>query len=306
MERLINQWVDEQRAAGRWNERSARQGYFWGKHFAGYFKQHYKITSVGQIKPEHLAQYRKDRVNHLAAYTQMNEYKFLSSFFSWCIDRKLLLYSPLSQWRMPPRPQLSPRYLTTEQIRKILDAIDTTTPAGIQNRAIVEMFYATAIRLSELTALDLSDVDIAVGRVWIHHGKGDKGRIVPVIRSSLSWIREYLKHGRPELIKDFACRSFFLGLSGGRIPKTYIEKLMRQLRERTGITPLSAHVFRHSCASHLMLSEVPLPYIQMFLGHKKLETTQYYLHLHTPELIKIYELSHPRDKLQIREEKDPL
>jgi len=300
LEGLIEQWINEYRLSGRWNKHSSLTVYYWGRYFARYFKRHYKITAVGKIKSGHLSRYYKDRLGCLSVRTQLSEYQYLSSFLNWCIDRGLLLYAPLIPWPIPARARNSFRCLSMAKIRLILDAIETTNPEGIQDRAIVEMFYATAIRRCELTALNLSDVDVAQGQVWIHHGKGDTGRIVPITHSSLGWIRRYLKQGRSALVKNFDCSSFFLGISGRRLGKNHIAKLMKQLREDTDITPLSAHVLRHSCASHLMHAGVALAYIKLLLGHKGLRSTQIYLDMYSlEELRELYDQAHPRDKWEI-------
>ncbi len=291
----LARWIEANRA-GAWSRSTIRNTWNWARRFARFLRRQYRIDSLEQLTPTALQAYREDRLMGLALSSQNREMSYLVSFFRWCVDQGLLLSSPVAGWRYFDLPLPALRLLLPAQIQAVLRAIDTRTPDGIQDRALVETFYATAMRLSELTALDLHDVDLRLGTVWIRHGKGDKGRLLPLIPSALWWIGHYLKQGRGPLVKSPVCQALFIGKAGGRISPAHVHRLMKRLRQLTGVEPLSSHTLRHSCATHLMEADVPLPYIQAFLGHSQISTTQRYLHLLDPQLKQNYNAAHPRDK----------
>ena len=239
--------------------------------------------------------YRKERFGALANNSRCIEHKYIVSFFKWCVNKGLLLSFPVVHWRPPSCSRPPCRCLSIAQIERILNVFDTDTALGLRNRTIVEMFYATGIRRVELINLDVSDVDMATGRVLVQ-GKGDKERIVPIIRSALRWTRRYLEESRPHFIKDPGCQALFLVNRGTRITFRAINRFFWHLQKQTRISALTPHALRHSCATHLMDAGVPLPYIQKFLGHSHITSTQRYLHVTSPELKRNYDKAHPREK----------
>jgi len=303
MRHALKQWIEEKQANGVWSDKTAQHMHYWGKHFALFFKKRYSLHSLSKLKPYHIDTYRKEYLAFLSPWSQYDEYKIIRSFLNWCMDYGLLLSSPIAHWQISGAPKSLPRYLSKEQIQTILNSIDTGTPFGIEQKTIVEMLYATGIRRAELIALDFPDVDISTARIWIHHGKGDKGRIVPIVSSCIRWLKYYLKEARPCLLAGNSCDAFFLNKEGGRISIKNIDFLMKNLRESTKIQGITAHVFRHSCATHLMEQGVPIFYIQALLGHSTVDTTQRYLHLLSHEVQKNYDLAHPRDEWEIPSEK---
>lgn len=292
----LEEWINEKRSNGDWNATTAKAITLWARLFACFFKQCYRIDTVEKISRKHLILYRRERLRFKKPCSQQSEEHRLFSFFNWCIHTGLVLFSPLAGWKRIGSVGPADRVLSVEQIQTILNAIDTTTVYRLRNRTIIETLYATGIRRTELRNLDIDDVDIAAGLLWIHHGKGDKGRIVPITKSALSWLRRYLKETRPQLIRDMSCRALFISKGGGRMGEGYLSGLSKKLREITGIRPISAHVMRHSCATHLMEAGVPLPYIQVFLGHSNIRSTEFYLHVTAIELKEKYNLAHPREK----------
>jgi len=164
------------------------------------------------------------------------------------------------------------------------------------------MLYATAMRRSEIIALDLSDVDFVHAHVIIRHGKGGHQRIVPLIPSALVWSRRY-QEIRHLLTHDFDS-AFFLSCRRHRIAGSLLERVLRLLSAETGIKPLSCHMFRHSCAAHLMEAGAPIPYIQALLGHRCIETTRRYLRVITSHLRDSFDRAHPRDRWDLEDEFD--
>ena len=191
------------------------------------------------------------------------------------------------------------RVLSKQQIHDIVNTINTEDSYGIQNRCIVELSYATAIRISELIQLNTTDIDLHNRQVIIKHGKGRKQRILPLIHLAVFWLKKYLKTARLRLLKKEKCFALFIGKTGGRVSASYIDRLMKQLREKTNIPGISIHALRHSCATHLLQQGLDIVYIQKLLGHDLLTTTQRYLNVDTILLRKQYIKAHPRDNISV-------
>lgn len=296
MEKILRRWIQEKRSLGLWNRTSADLAQRWGRIFLRYLTS-YCVTSLTQITREHLQLYRKQRIFPLSLNSQYQEYKFLFSFFGWCQKEKLLLSSPVAGWKYPKLKKLETPIFSLEDIEVIFNAIDTSSPAGIRDRTIVELLYATAIRKSEIIALDLDSVDLATSYLQVM-GKGNRQRVVPIISPARAWLIRYLEESRNKLLKNSGCQALFLSLWGGRLHSSTLFRLFEQLKETTGIIRITPHMFRHSCATHLMEFGVELPYIQKFLGHSCIKNTERYLHISASEVEKHYESAHPRDKWQ--------
>jgi len=214
----------------------------------------------------------------------------------------------------PKREQRIPSHLAVDEMSKLLDTPDTTDPLGRRDKAILELFYASGLRLSELVGLDLDDVNLS-GRVVRVLGKGRKERIVPFNRSAAdalrAWLgdREPLRAGsdpgparvrpRSDPGRDAARRRsrepLFLNYQGGRLSTRSVDKLVRRYvaacSTRYGISP---HALRHSFATHLLEAGADLRAIQELLGHARLSTTQRYTHVNAAQLIDTYRKAHPK------------
>lgn len=208
----------------------------------------------------------------------------------------------------PKREQRIPNHLAVAEMSTLLEMPDTSLPLGRRDRAILELFYASGLRLSELVGLDLGDVNLS-GRVVRVLGKGRKERIVPfnspAAAALRAWLsdREGLRHARPERRADTrmgagtrgAREPLFLNYQGGRLSTRSVDKLvrryMRECSTRTGISP---HALRHSFATHLLEAGADLRAIQELLGHARLSTTQRYTHVNAAQLIDTYRKAHPK------------
>lgn len=299
MRSLLAAWLAEKEEARQWRKHTVLGARKWLKRFAAFLDEQGAGKHPTQLTRELLDRYRRQHLAHLAASTQQRYSDYLRSFCDWCVDKSLLLTSPIADWRSPACAQVPARLLSLPQVNVILNSLSQKTPDGLQDRALVELLYATAIRQGELIAIDLSDIDLAIGRLCIRHGKGDKARMVPIIPSVLRHLSRYLSEARSQLVQERTCQALFIGKAGGRISPAHLDRLMKRLRDKLGISPLSCHVLRHSCATHLMQAGVDIRYIQAFLGHSRIHTTQRYLHLLTPEFKADYDLAHPRDSWEL-------
>jgi integrase/recombinase XerD len=202
---------------------------------------------------------------------------------------------PMENLRAPRSFQALPRYLTSPQVDALLAAPDVATPLGIRDRAILEVLYATGLRVSELIGLRPDDLDMQVG-VLTCFGKGRKERLVPLGRTARRWVQRYLEEvrdgrarGRP------SAAELFLSQRGGRLSRMGLWGIVRRHAVAAGVErTLTPHVLRHSFATHLLERGADLRALQAMLGHADISTTQIYTHVTRERLRKVYDQYHPR------------
>lgn len=202
--------------------------------------------------------------------------------------------NPASGLRPPRAWKALPKFLTMQEVDDLLAAPDTTTPLGTRDRALVEVLYATGLRVSELVSLNLADVDLASGVVTTM-GKGRKERVVPIGDSAVHWIMDYVGRARSTLLRGRSSSRLFVNGRGGPLSRMGFWKRLREHGIRAGIPrAISPHVLRHSFATHLLERGADLRAIQLMLGHADLSTTQIYTHVLGERLRSVHERYHPR------------
>jgi len=195
----------------------------------------------------------------------------------------------------PPRawPSL-PKYLSLEEVDALVAAPDVTSTLGLRDRAMIELLYATGVRVSELVAVRLADLHLDE-QYMTCIGKGSKERLVPIGEEASRWITRYAKTARPALLDGRSSPRLFLNARGGALSRVGFWKILKQYGRRAGLPrTLSPHVLRHSFATHLLERGADLRAIQMMLGHADLSTTQIYTHVLESRLRTIYDRFHPR------------
>jgi integrase/recombinase XerD len=174
---------------------------------------------------------------------------------------------------------------------------DPHTSRGKRSRAILELLYGTGIRVGECERLDLSDVNLGQGVLFIRDGKGKRDRVVPLLGRAADALDTYLRDARPALMKDPRERALFLTRHGTRLRKKVIQYLVRMNARKAEIPkPLSPHQLRHACATHLLKGGADVRHVQKLLGHASLDSTAIYTHVAPVELAKAIEAAHPREK----------
>ena len=189
-----------------------------------------------------------------------------------------------------------PKFLSTEEVDRLLAAPDTTQPRGLRDRAMIELFYATGLRVSEMVSLRQQDLNLESGYLTCF-GKGRKQRLVPIGDEASSWLTRYLEQGRPVLLKRRASPKLFVNARGGTmLTRVGFWKILKEHGRHAGLPrTLSPHVLRHSFATHLLERGADLRAIQMMLGHSDLSTTQIYTHILDARLRAVYDKFHPRN-----------
>ena len=204
--------------------------------------------------------------------------------------------SPAADLRPPRAWKALPRYLRVEEVDLILAQPDVTTPRGLRDRALIELLYATGMRVSELTGLRPADVNLEASYLTCT-GKGDKQRIVPIGDEAAVWVRRYLQDARGRLLgKRNSSRLFVNARGGGQgLTRVGFWKILKGYARRAGMkASVSPHTLRHSFATHLLERGADLRAIQMMLGHADLSTTQIYTHVLERRMRTVYDRFHPR------------
>ena len=215
-------------------------------------------------------------------------YKFLT------IDRRLAA-NPAEDLRAPRAWPSLPKYLSVDDVDRLLAAPDTATPRGLRDRALIEVLYATGLRVSELVSLKASNLNLDAGYLTVM-GKGSKERVVPMGEEAAQWVTRYLRESRGTLLKGRTSAWLFVnGPRGTALTRVGFWKLLKRYGGGIGIArELTPHVIRHSFATHLLERGADLRAIQMMLGHADLSTTQIYTHVLEARLRAVYDQFHPR------------
>lgn len=220
----------------------------------------------------------------------------LKSFFRYCHRQGLMASNPAKVLSSPKTEKRVPVFLTAEQFSRLLDQFIPESPVDHRDKAIVELFYSTGVRLSELTGLNLSDINWTQQLIRVF-GKGSKHRIIPFGATAAAALKNYLKV-RTDLVRDTGSldsKALFVGPSGKRITPLAVQRLVRNLLSRVSDSEkLSPHVIRHSFATHLLDNGADLRAVKDLLGHANLSTTQIYTHVTIDRLKGIYHQAHPR------------
>ncbi len=219
----------------------------------------------------------------------------LRRFHQYLKQEGLMENDPMVTIQMPKKQQKLPKVLSMDEIERLLAAPDVKTVLGLRDRAILELLYATGLRVSELIHITMSEIHLDIGFIQTI-GKGDKERIVPLGEEAAFWIAEYLSDSRPALAKGRKETAFlFLNFHGNGFTRQGIWKNLKQTVRDAGIKKnVSPHMLRHSFATHILENGADLRIVQELLGHADISTTQIYTHITTERMAEIYQKHHPR------------
>ena len=220
------------------------------------------------------------------------------SFTAWAVREELLELDPALRLKAPKRDHALPAVLQQQQIGRLMEGLETSAadgaPAALRDLAMVELLYATGVRVGELAGADVDDLS-AERRMLRVLGKGSKERVVPYGVPAARAVGAWLASGRPALATDTSGPALFLGARGGRIDQRTVRRVVEQALGRLGDTSASGpHTLRHSAATHLLDGGADLRAVQEILGHSSLATTQLYTHVSVDRLRDGYKQAHPR------------
>ncbi|HET6268338.1 MAG TPA: site-specific tyrosine recombinase XerD [Acidobacteriota bacterium] len=229
------------------------------------------------------------------------------NFYHYLLQNNRLQHDPTAQLESPRRSRRLPRILSQNQMQSLLSQPDVASETGVRDRAMLELLYASGLRISEMLNLTLQQLQLKMGFI-LCHGKGNKERIAPLNESASRWIRQYMKEVRPKLTAKSGARNFgtskklsdqqklFLNERGKPLTRQGFWKILKAYGTRAGINKalLTPHVFRHSFATHLLEGGADLRSVQMLLGHADISTTEIYTHVSPERLREVYQKHHPR------------
>ena len=264
------------------------------KKFIEYLEQE-RITAVADVKYRHIADFLTlSREKGFTATTTVRSIVSIKQFFKYLIIDKLIAEDPASQIKTPKMKKSIPGVISLDDVETLLGATDESTPEGLRDSAMLEVLYATGIRVSELIGLKLNDVNFDHGYVIVY-GKGSKERIVPLGEKAREKMLAYLADARPLILKSREAKALFVTRRGKGMSRQGFWKLIKNYALKAGISKkISPHTLRHSFATHLLERGADLRTIQIMLGHSDISTTQIYTHVESERLKEIHKKYHPR------------
>ena len=224
----------------------------------------------------------------------------LRTFFKYLCREQIIETSPLNAITAPKKEKVLPKFLTKDEVEQILNSIDISSPAGYRNRAILELLWATGMRVSELSGLNLDDLELSSNEIRVF-GKGAKERIVLISDRAKNYLERYIHTARNLVAKGFEIKDnggnspVFVNKTGYRLNAKTIRNVINNLVEKLELPKkVTPHVFRHSFATYLIENGADLRVVQELLGHASISNTQIYTHISTKHLTETYEKTHPR------------
>jgi integrase/recombinase XerD len=218
----------------------------------------------------------------------------LRGFYRFVVVEKSLTRNPAEDLRSPKGWASLPKFLSLEEVDRLLEQPDVAAPRGLRDKALIEVLYATGLRVSELVSLRAGDLHLDEGYLTCV-GKGDKQRMVPMGHDAAEWVQRYIREGRPAILKKRPSPWLFVNARGGPLSRVGFWKILKEYGKKATLhTALSPHVLRHSFATHLLERGADLRMIQVMLGHADLSTTQIYTHVLEARLKAVYDRFHPR------------
>lgn len=286
----------------------------WAQAFAAYLRLDRGLSE--KTISSYLSDLKILSAEHSAEPARLNENNIQSSLKNWreqemkpgSIHRKVSsvrayflflrqanpeIQDPTARLELKPRQRPLPKTLSKQTAQAILETPDANSPAGLRDRAMLELLYACGLRVSELTGLKSSDLHLAEHKIRVR-GKGGKERMVPLGDSAAAWVARYLAEAYPELNRSLSADELFLQ-DGRAITRQEVWRLVKDYGAKAGAGPeISPHFFRHSFATHLLEGGMNLRSVQMLLGHQDISTTQIYTHVEETRLVDAHRKFHPR------------
>ena len=253
------------------------------------------ITEIGKTsKMEVMAYLLSLWKQGLSAKTVARSVSVLRGFYRWLADEGALQGNPLEDMESPRTTRSLPEVLSLGEVESLLNQPNPSNPIGIRDKAMLELLYATGLRVSELVHLVLNNVNLEAGYLIVL-GKGDRQRVVPMGQEALHWLRRYLEESRKRLLANKQNTHVFVSQWGKGMSRQGFWKIIKKYGLMAGIRKnISPHILRHSFASHLLEGGADLRSIQSLLGHVDISTTQIYTHVTRERLKKVHARYHPR------------
>jgi integrase/recombinase XerD len=250
----------------------------------------------GNVTRDHVIKYMLDmREREYAASTIARKVAAVKSFFGYMVEQGYLRRDPTAELDSPKVEKHLPNTMTREEVERLLNMPSSSTSTGLRDRALLELLYATGLRVSELVALDVENADIRAGTVRCM-GKGSKERVLPIYDQALDVLNQYVSKGRPDFLHPGDNeQALFLNRRGERLTRQGLWLIIKRYVEEAGIAAtVTPHTLRHSFATHMLRGGAGLREVQQMLGHASISTTQVYTQVTRDHLREAYDEAHPR------------
>ena len=253
------------------------------------------VGSVDQARPQHITQLlHRLRDVGLSPATLARNLSSIKRFHSFLLLQGASQHDPTESLEPPKLERKLPDFLTIEEVEQLMHGPSTDEPLGLRDRAILELLYASGLRVSELIALERTHLLLGAGLLRVL-GKGARERLVPIGRQAISCVERYLREGRLFLARPHSSETIFLNFQGRALSRMSIWKIIQTAAERAELEKhISPHTLRHSFATHLLEGGANLRDIQELLGHADISTTQIYTHIDSKYLKEVHRTYHPR------------
>lgn len=265
--------------------------------YSNYLEKRFDITNVKKIEKNHIKAYLKylKQTKKLSQSSISRKLTSIKQFHKFLKLEDIVKIDESTYIELLKIDKKLPSVLSIEEVDLLLDSLKMDTPLNIRNKTMVEVLYATGVRISELINIKINDIHINQGYIKII-GKGNKERIVPLSDESIKLLKLYITDSRVKLSKEYN-NYLFLNYDGNKMTRQGFWKILKKLVSEAGITKdISPHTIRHSFASHLLENGLDLRYVQELLGHEDIKTTQIYTHINNQKLKQTYLNAHPRAK----------
>jgi integrase/recombinase XerD len=255
------------------------------------------FAAMGQFQ-RHLFHYRKPNGAPIVINGQRIALFTIEMFFRWLVRQKVVPSNPAADLELPRATRDLREPLTLEEVERVLALPDLTTPDGLRDRALLELFYATGIRRAELAHLAQTDIEPERGTLHVRQGKGRKDRFVPVGERALAWVAKYEREARWQCAPDPSERHLFLNQYGQPLSNDALSWRVRDYFQRAGIVKRGAcHLFRHTMATAMLDNGADIRHVQEMLGHSQITSTQRYTHVSIARLKAVHAATHPAARL---------
>lgn len=259
------------------------------------FLQEKNINNIEHISRTDLTDFLlKQKEKGLAPTTLTRNLASIRSFYQFLLKEQIITENPSTDLETPKTEKKLPRVLSFNEIELLLEQPETKNVIGLRDKAMLELLYATGIRVSELVSLNVKEVNFKMGFIKCS-GKGNKERMIPLGSVAIRSIQEYLKNSRPKILKQKEEKALFVNQQGSRLTRQGFWKILKKYALKAGIqTDITPHTLRHSFATHLLENGADLRSVQEMLGHADIATTQIYTHVARRKIKEIYDQTHPR------------
>ena len=290
---LIEQFLD-----AAWSERGLSQQTLNSYRYDLLQLHRYLVSrkqSMLLARREHLLDFLAEKIRQGASPRSLSRYlSCFRQYYRYSLRQQLLSEDPTVLIEGPKLGRGLPKAMSEEHVEALMAAPDPATSMGIRDRAMLELMYASGLRVSELVGLELTSVNLKQGVIRVM-GKGNKERLIPIGEEAADWLQRYLQHARPDFLKNGRSDKVFLTNRMKGMTRQAFWHGIKKHALRAGINqPVSPHMLRHSFATHLLNHGADLRIVQLLLGHSDLSTTQIYTHIAREGLKRMHEKHHPR------------